>query len=180
MVVYLYQSKGRDTRPGRGSTMTREAMIYWYNRTAGAHKYLVGFVKFRKLYYVMMGFQELSTMLKPDVTGKLADGSTHKKLRVRMSSDQAWMYLQSGRAVEIGTADDLAVIKGVCANRGEAFEKFIVETMTGETWHRDNTPYYKRGDMNLDGEEIQIKLDSATLTTETVVCDGIKYHGLAA
>ena len=47
-------------------------------------------------------------------------------------------------------------------NKGENFEKMVTEYF-GQEWHKDTVPFWEAGDITLDGKEVQIKLDSATL-----------------
>lgn len=155
--------------------MTHEAMIYWYNRTAGAHSYIVGFIKSGRLYYVKLTFVELTALLKADKCSAARGG--YNKIRVRVNSDQAWMFIASGKAVEVGTVGDLSADSK--HNKGENFERIITEKLTSEKWEKDSVPYYVKGDINVDGEEIQIKLDGAELTNEKTLSNVLKMLGLA-
>jgi hypothetical protein len=47
-------------------------------------------------------------------------------------------------------------------NKGENFEKIVTEYY-GQEWEKDTVPFWVQGDINIDGMEVQIKLDSATL-----------------
>jgi hypothetical protein len=49
-------------------------------------------------------------------------------------------------------------------NRGEIFEKLITEYF-GQEWEKDTVPFWEQGDIRLNGKEVQIKLDTATLTS---------------
>jgi hypothetical protein len=49
-------------------------------------------------------------------------------------------------------------------NRGEIFEKLITEYF-GQEWKKDTVPFWEQGDIRLNGKEVQIKLDTATLTS---------------
>jgi len=74
--------------------------------------------------------------------------------------------VESGKALLMGTAEMLEDDKH---NRGEIFEKIITETLTGKTWKKDSTPFWKAGDIELNGEQIQIKLSEAELTNEKAI-----------
>ena len=155
--------------------MTHESMLHWYNKTAGAHSYIVGFVKSSRLYYVKLTFTELTALLKADKTSTARGG--YNKIRVRVNSDQAWMFVASGKAVEVGTVGDLSADKK--HNKGENFERIITEKLTNKKWEKDSTPYYVKGDINVNGEEIQIKLDGAELTNEKTLSNVLEMLGLA-
>ena len=47
-------------------------------------------------------------------------------------------------------------------NKGEIFEKIVTEYF-GQEWKKDTIPFWEQGDINVDGKEIQIKFDGATL-----------------
>ena len=59
----------------------------------------------------------------------------------------------------LGSADLLNTDK---YNKGEIFEKLVTEFF-GQTWVKDTIPFWVQGDIEVDGRQIQIKLDSATL-----------------
>jgi hypothetical protein len=59
----------------------------------------------------------------------------------------------------LGSADCLTAEK---YNKGEIFEKLVTEYF-GQAWKKDTIPFWIQGDINVNGKEIQIKLDSATL-----------------
>lgn len=132
-----------------------------YNRIAGAHKYIVGFVKAGRVYYVVLTWAELTRLLRDD-----RESSKHGsafKLRVRVDKMQAAAWLANGRAIELCDVSELTAGK---YNKGENFERVITELLTEEVWVKDNVPFYVKGDINVNGEEIQIKLDGAELTNE--------------
>ena len=54
-------------------------------------------------------------------------------------------------------------------NRGDGFEKVIVERYTAEKWARNSVPFFKAGDATINGEEVQIKLNGAELTNEKIL-----------
>lgn len=132
-----------------------------YNRIAGAHKYIVGFIRHGVVYYVQLDFAELCQLLKDDRASSKRGGTL--KLRVRVTADQAIAFIHSGKAVELCKVEELDDGK---YNKGENFERIITETLTSELWVKDSVPFYVKGDINVNGEEIQIKLDGAELTNE--------------
>ena len=133
-----------------------------YNRIAGAHKYIVGFVRHGVVYYVKLNFAELCQLLKDDRASSKRGGTF--KLRVRVTAEQAINFIHSGRAVELCKVEELEA--NAKYNKGENFERIITETLTSELWVKDSVPFYVKGDINVNGEEIQIKLDGAELTNE--------------
>ena len=144
--------------------MTREEMIRNYATLAAAHKYIVGFESAGKLYYTVYADMIADELLKLDRASSKKGGMA--KIRVRLSSKIKAILLHTGKAIEIGNAEELTAGK---YNRGENFERVITEKLTGETWVKDNVPFNVAGDIRLNGEEIQIKFDGAELTNEKVL-----------
>jgi len=142
--------------------MFNQEMANRYNRIAGAHKYIVGFVRHGNVYYVELTFTELCELLKDDRASSKRGGTL--KLRVRVSAEQAINFIHSGKAVELCKVEELEA--NAKYNKGENFERIITETLTSELWVKDSVPFYVKGDINVNGEEIQIKLDGAELTNE--------------
>lgn len=54
-------------------------------------------------------------------------------------------------------------------NDGDKFEKIVAEVLAGMVWKKTRTPFYEAGDITLNGEQIQVKLNGATLTDEKVI-----------
>lgn len=141
--------------------MFNEEMANRYNRIAGAHKYIVGFIRHGVVYYVQLDFAGLCGLLKDDRASSKRGGTL--KLRVRVTAEQAIHFIYNGEAKELCKVEELDDGK---YNKGENFERIITETLTSELWVKDSVPFYVKGDINVNGEEIQIKLDGAELTNE--------------
>lgn len=152
-----------------------KALAGKYNRIAGAHSYIVGFCKGSSLYYVKLDWQGMLDLLKEDHASSSKGG--YFKLRVLVSATQALQFLTAGKAVKVGTVDDLSADNK--HNKGENFERIITEKLTGKTWEKDSIPFYVQGDINVNGEEIQIKLSSAELTNEKTIRNAMEKLGLA-
>ena len=86
------------------------------------------------------------------------------KVRIRTSKEQRAEMVASGRAVLLGSMEMLNTADKY--NKGERFEKIITERLTGEEWHKDSVPFWKAGDIAVNGEQIQVKFDDAELTNE--------------
>lgn len=142
--------------------MTMQEMVTIYNRLAGAHKYLVGFVYDGKVYYVIVSFAELVSFLKLDRASSKRGGFA--KLRVKLNAEQRYALVHSGRALVLGEAEMLEA--DAHYNKGENFEKAVTELLAGERWEKDSKPFWECGDVQLGGEEVQVKLDNAELTNE--------------
>jgi hypothetical protein len=82
-----------------------------------------------------------------------------ENLRLRLKKSHK-VQLMKKSPICLGSSDCLVADK---YNKGEIFEKLVTEYY-GQTWKKDSVPFYVDGDLNINGEKIQIKLDSATLT----------------
>ena len=140
-------------------------MAVRYHRTSAAKKYLVGFVRHGKVYYVIVSFEKLMTMLQADRESTSHGGA--KKLTVYVSTEQIVTFIMNGEAVELCDAAELTADKR--HNKGDNFERIITEKLIGKTWKKDRTPYWQAGDINLNGEEIQVKLTKGTLVSASTL-----------
>lgn len=152
-----------------------KALAGKYNQIAGAHSYIVGFCKGSSLYYVKLNWQGMLDLLKEDHASSSKGG--YFKLRVMVSATQALKFMTAGKAVKVGTVDDLSADNK--HNKGENFERIITEKLAGKTWGKDSLPFYMQGDINVNGEEIQIKLTGAELTNEKTMRNAMEKLGLA-
>lgn len=142
--------------------MTREEMINAYAALAAAHKYIVGFTSANTLYYVVESGMINDKALKADRAAQSKGGML--KIRVRVNAMLKAMWINTGKAVAIGAASLLDSDDKY--NKGERFERIITELLTDETWTKDNVPFNVAGDIEWNGEQVQIKLDGAELTNE--------------
>ena len=143
--------------------MTKEMMQELYNKVSGAHKYALGFIFEHKLYAIKLSFEGISKYFKLDHASSKRGG--YAKIRIRLTAkDRAELSAMA----ELLGAEDL-LTKDIKHNKGENFERELTERWTGETWVKDSVPFWVCGDIRVDGEEIQIKLDGAELTNEKVL-----------
>lgn len=142
-------------------TMT-EMKVAYFNRSA-AHKYALGFVFNGTLYVVTLSFAELSRYFKLDRASSKRGGFA--KIRIKLTAtDRAEL---SAVAEKLGTADLLTA--DTAHNKGENFERVLTELWTAEKWVKDSVPFWMKGDITVNGEEIQVKLDGAELTNEKIL-----------
>lgn len=155
--------------------MTMEKMVTIYHIHSASHKYIVGFIRDGKVYYVTVTFEKLAEMLKACKASSKRGG--FNKVRVYVSAKMQKEMISNGEATEICKMEDLVAKK---YNKGEIFEKIITETLTGEIWEKDSLPFYEGGDIKLNGENIQIKLNGAELTNERCLENMLKKMGKVA
>ena len=135
-------------------------MMNAYNARSAAHTYALGFVCGGKVYAQKLNFAELSRYFKLDRASSKRGGFA--KIRIKLSSkDRA----ELSHTAELIGAESLLTADSA-HNKGENFERELTERWTSETWVKDSVPFWVAGDIRVDGEEIQVKLDGAELTNE--------------
>ena len=133
----------------RAATLT-----YRYHAISAADAYIIGFPRHGKVYAVRVSFNELCACLRES-----------RKSSARGGAYQLRVYIPS---VAIADENELDVVfNGKKLNKGDAFEKLVTEKLAGKNWEGHNSvPFYKAGDVNIDGDEIQVKFQNAELTNE--------------
>ena len=133
--------------------MTKQTFVKTYRNYSAADSYILGFTYNKNLYMI-----EVAEIMPRFLSVEEASRNQGENLRLRIRKKYKEQLLRKG-AICIGSADDLTAEK---YNKGEIFEKLVTEHF-GQTWEKDTIPFWVQGDINVDGREIQIKLDSATL-----------------
>lgn len=150
--------------------MNAQTMKRHYRAHAVAHTYIVGFVHEGKVYYVTVGWNQLRKWLTESRTASARGGVI--QIRVYVPAADQRKLIANGTAQVLCNAEQLAG-----QNAGDMFEKAVVEALTGTVWQKDRHTFYESGDMELNGEQIQIKLNSATLTDEKIIKNMLKKLG---
>ncbi len=142
-----------------------------YDKNSAAHTYYFGFIVAGLLYAVCgMTFAEITAYCKMDRASSAKGG--FRKIRIRANAAQCAALIP--KALLIGSADLLNDSKW---NKGEMFEKIITERFTATEWVKDSVPFFAAGDAEINGEQVQIKLNQAELTNEKILT---RYGFLAA
>jgi hypothetical protein len=140
--------------------MTMTEMKVAYCARSAAHKYALGFVFDGNLYVITLSFAELSRFFKLDRASSKRGGFA--KIRIKLTSAER---AELSEVAEYLGAEDL-LTKDSAHNKGENFERELTERWTAEEWVKDSVPFWVKGDITVNGEEIQVKLDGAELTNE--------------
>ena len=143
--------------------MTMTEMKVAYCARSAAHKYALGFVFGGNLYVITLSFAELARFFKLDRASSKRGGFA--KIRIKLTSAERAELAQTA---ELLGAEDL-LTADPAHNKGENFERELTERWTSETWVKDSVPFWVAGDIRVNGEEIQIKLDGAELTNEKLL-----------
>lgn len=134
--------------------MQKRTMINHYRKLSAADKYIVGFVYKHEIFMV-----EQKEIMPRFLTVEKASGNRGESLRLRMKKEMKEQLLRNKTCISLGS--DSQLIEGKY-NKGENFERLVTEYY-GQEWKKDTVPFWVQGDICLDGVEIQIKLDTATL-----------------
>lgn len=136
--------------------MKKATMIKHYRTHSASDSYIIGFIYDKKLYATKM--EEIPPRFLVETQASRGQGS---QLRLRIKK-QYKEQLMRKNPICFGSSDILEQGK---YNKGENFEKIITEYYNQE-WEKDSVPFWVDGDITIDGEKIQIKLDSASLVNE--------------
>ena len=133
--------------------MTKNSMINTYRKYSVADSYIIGFI-YEKMLYML----EVAEIAPRFLNVEEASRNQGENLRLRLRKAHKTSLMKKS-PICLGSADCLNAEK---YNKGEIFEKLVTEYF-GQTWKKDTVPFYKDGDITVNGKKIQIKLDSATL-----------------
>lgn len=133
--------------------MKKATMIKHYRTHSAADSYIIGFTMNKNLYMV-----QVAEIMPRFLSVEQASRNQGENLRLRLKRQHKAQLLRKN-AVCLGSADLLNAEK---YNKGEIFEKIVTEYF-GQTWQKDTVPFWVQGDIEVDGQQVQIKLDSATL-----------------
>lgn len=139
----------------------RNMMLRYYT-IAAAKVYYIGFIVDGELYmFIIRG--EIPAFLLRESTSSKATKCATVRIQVKATCAKS-QYIHDKRVIHLGPAS-LIEYKDKY-NKGQHFERYIVERFTGKTWTPDTTPWYKAGDAEINGEQVQIKFNDATVTDE--------------
>lgn len=133
--------------------MTKATLIKAYRKYSAADNYILGFIFNHMIYMV-----RVAEIMPRYLNVEEASRNQGENLRLRLKKAHKEQLLKKN-PICLGSADCLNDNK---YNKGEIFEKLVTEWY-GQKWEKDTIPFWVQGDINLNGKEVQIKLDSATL-----------------
>ncbi len=143
------------------NTTLLNTMIQRYSEHAFTHEYIFGFEYKGNIYMVHADKSSLPYILTLDKASRGAGYS----LRFKPTVAQKLYLLTLDTKVLCSTAYFKDLYASNEYNRGENFEKLVTEFF-GQTWEKDNIPFWKDGDLTVDGIAYQIKFEKATFTNE--------------
>lgn len=140
----------------------KKTMIDFYNNNSFTHEYIFG-VKFSGVVYMVKATADcLPYVLTLD---KASRGAGYA-LKFKPNNAQRAMLLALG-GVALCSVEYLESLTASSKyNRGEIFEKLVTEYY-GQKWEKDNVPFTKAGDIEVDGVAYQIKYEKASFINES-------------
>lgn len=143
------------------NTTIYASMIDKYNMLAYTHNYIFGFEYKGVIYSVETNADILPMILTLD----RASRGQGMCLRFKPTTSQKIFLLSQGAKALCSIKlfnDEVANSK---YNRGEIFEKMVTESF-GQTWEKDNVPFYAGADLYTEKKSFQLKFEKASFTTE--------------
>ena len=142
-------------------------MMNWmketYHKNSAASEYWFGFVVAGMLYVMTgMTFEELAAFFKMDRASTAKGGFA----KIRIKARAAELKALAAKAILIGSEN---LLMDEHWNKGEMLEKIITERFTGREWVKDSVPFFVAGDVEINGKQVQIKLNGAELTNEKIL-----------
>lgn len=131
-----------------------------YMEKSAAHDYILGFQFKGSVYMAEVNAETFTEVITVDRASRGAG------LLLRFKPTTAHKVFLLKYAKVLCSADLFtAEVENSKYNAGETFEKMVTEFF-GQEWTKDNVPFTKAGDINVNGKEIQIKYERASLANE--------------
>ena len=137
-----------------------KSLIDRYTKVAYAHNYIWGFTYKHNVYMAVTDASYVETLCCLDKASR-GEGWA---LRFRPNSAQKLAILPNSKLL---CSEDffMETVQGCVYNKGEVFEKMVTEYF-GQEWKKDNVPFTKAGDIEVNGIPYQIKYQQATFCNE--------------
>ena len=132
-----------------------EVKLADYESLTAVRDYGIGFIVKHQLYLVFTNSLPIEWLRI-----EKASRGQGWSLRLRMTKEVRESLMTT--AICLGSEDLLIDEK---YNKGETFERCVAEYY-GLPWAKDTKCFTDGGDLNINGVEVQIKLNTATITTE--------------
>lgn len=135
-------------------------LIDRYNSLAYTHNYIFGFEYKHNIYIAFATADALPYVLCLDRASRGAGCS----IRFKPTTEQKLLLLQNSQVICSADYFNSEVANSIY-NAGEIFEKMVTEWF-GQHWEKDNIPFTKAGDIEVNKVAYQIKFQKATFISE--------------
>lgn len=143
--------------------MTKETMIKNYRKFSAADSYVIGFIYKHEVY--MVEVDEIMPRYM-SVERESSKNGHAPNLRLRLSKKYKEQLLRKG-AICLGGEE--LVCDSKFKNKGVQFEKMVSEIYGIPYKGKDSVPFYVQGDISVNGKEIQIKFENASIVTSSTL-----------
>ena len=138
--------------------MTKETMIKNYRKYSAADAYILGFI-YNHVVYAVEVAEIMPRFMRVEHESSKKGGCA--KLQLRLPKRYQEQLLKKG-AIALGSED---ILNGEY-NKGVEFERIITE-LNGQTFEgKDSVPFYVKGDLTINGKEVQVKFNVAQIVVE--------------
>lgn len=141
--------------------MTKETMIKNYRKFSAADAYILGF-EYKHIIYMVIVDEIMPRYMKVERESTKKGGK--KKLQLRLCKQYKEQLLRKG-AIALG---DESILNGAY-NKGVEFERLIFNRYNQEFRGKENIGFWKEGDIEIGGKQIQIKLNGAQIVVENTL-----------
>lgn len=141
--------------------MKKETMIRNYRRFSAADSYILGFIYKHDLYMIEVA-EIMPRFMKVERASTKHGG--YQKLQLRLNKAHQEQLIRKG-AYKVG--NESLIMSGY--NKGVEFERLVNELNGLEFRGKDNVPFYVEGDLNINGREVQVKLNGAQIVAENTL-----------
>ena len=139
--------------------MNKTNMIREYHKLSAAEYYIIGFELDGYIYAVKQK-RIYSKYLKTDRESTKNGGANILRLTLTKKQKQTL----AKKMLPVATAADMENV----TNKGEWFEK-LIHTIYKQDYKKDITRFDKQGDIEIDGEQVQLKFERATVANERTI-----------
>lgn len=139
--------------------MNKTTMIREYHKLSAADYYIIGF-ELDGYVYAVKQKRIYSKYLKADRESTKNGGANILRLTLTKKQKQAL----AKKLLPIATIEEMENIK----NRGEWFES-LIHKIYGQSYKKDITRFDKCGDIEIDGMQVQLKFERATVANERTI-----------
>lgn len=147
--------------------MTKETMIRNYRKFSSADSYILGFERNGLLYATT--YKEIPPRFIT-VERESSKKGGHRKLQLRLRAKHMDSLIK--RSTCLGSVD---LLNGTY-NKGVEFERVICEAHGIEWQGKDRVGFWEAGDLEIAGQQVQVKLNGAQIVVETTL-ENLKKRG---
>ena len=141
--------------------MTKNTMIKNYRKFSAANAYILGFEHKHSIYFIMV--DEIAPRYMTVERESSKKGGA-QKLQLRLRKAHKEELIRKGATYMGG--EEILIGR---YNKGIEFERLISEMNGQEFRGKDNVGFWVAGDIEIDGKQVQVKLNGAQIVVETTL-----------